>query len=57
MQRKGSVAAKIAELEPRSVFTAIDTLNLGVSDTIKHSVAIKDCFGTCFELEMKSYVS
>ena len=47
---KGGVAAQIMELEPRTVFTHCygHTLNLGVFDTVKHSVAMKDCLDTCF---------
>ncbi len=49
---KGGVAAKIAGIEPRAVFTHCfgHALNLGVSDTIKQSPAMKDCLDTCFEL-------
>ena len=49
---KAGVAAKIQELEPRAVFTHCysHALNLGVSDTIKHSMAMKDCLDTCFEI-------
>ena len=55
---KGGVAAncKIAELEPRAVFTHCygHTLNLSVSDTVRHSVVMKGCLDTCFELVTKS---
>ena len=49
---KAGVAAKIEEIEPRAVFTHCygHALNLGVSDTIKRSLAMKDCLDTCFEL-------
>lgn len=49
---KAGVAARIEELEPRAVFTHCygHALNLGVSDTIKHSTAMKDCLDTCFEV-------
>ena len=49
---KAGVAAKIQELEPSAVFTHCygHALNLGVSDTIKHSMAMKDCLDTCFEI-------
>ena len=49
---KAGVAAKIEELEPRAVFTHCygHALSLGVSDTIKHSMAMKDCLDTCFEV-------
>ena len=49
---KAGVAAKIDELEPRAMFTHCygHTLNLGVSDAIKHSTAMKDCLDTCFEV-------
>ena len=49
---KAGVAAKIAEMEPRAVFTHCfgHALNLGVSDTIKQSPVMKDCLDTCFEL-------
>lgn len=45
---KAGVAVKIEELEPRAVFTHCfgHTFNLGVSDTIKHSAAMKDCLDT-----------
>ena len=45
---KGGVAAKIAGIEPRAVFTHCfgHALNLGVSDTIKQSPAMKDCLDT-----------
>ena len=48
---KGGVAAKIAQLEPRAVFTHCfgHALNLSVSDT-KNSTAMKDCLNTCYEL-------
>jgi len=49
---KAGVAVKIEEVEPRAVFTHCygHALNLGVSDTIKQSPAMKDCLDTCFEL-------
>ena len=49
---KGGVAAKIAEIEPRAVFTHCygHALNLGVSDTKKLTKALKNCLDTCFEL-------
>ncbi len=49
---KGGVAAKIAEMESRALFTHCygHALNLGVGDTIKRSPAMKDCLDTCFEL-------
>ena len=49
---KAGVAARIEELEPRAVFVHCygHALNLGVSDTIKHSTAMKDCLDTCFEI-------
>lgn len=49
---KAGVAAKIEEMEPRALFTHCygHALNLGVSDTIKQSLAMKDCLDTCFEL-------
>lgn len=51
---KAGVAVKIEEVEPRAVFTHCygHALNLGVSDTIKQSPAMKDCLDTCFELVM-----
>ena len=49
---KSGVAPRIAEKEPRAVFTHCfgHSLNLGVSDTVKQSPLIKDCLDTCFEL-------
>ena len=49
---KAGIAAKIQELEPCAVFTHCydHALSLGVSDTIKHSMAMKDCLDTCFEI-------
>ena len=49
---KAGVAAKIEEIEPRAVFTHCygHSLNLSVSDTIKHLPAMKDCIDTSFEL-------
>jgi len=49
---KAGVAVKIEEVEPRAVFTHCygHALNLGVSDTIKQSPAMKDCLDTCFKL-------
>ena len=52
LEQRGGVAAKIKQLEPRAVYTHCygHALNLGVSDTIKRSPAMKDCLDTCFEL-------
>lgn len=49
---KAGVAAKIEEIEPRAVFTHCygHSVNLSVSDTIKHLPAMKDCLDTSFEL-------
>lgn len=49
---RGGVAAKIQQIEPRAVFTHCygHALNLGVSDTIKQSIIMKDCLDTCYEL-------
>ena len=49
---KAGVAAKIEQMEPRAVFTHCygHALNLAVSDTVKRSLAMKDCLDTCFEL-------
>ena len=49
---KAGIATKITALEPRAVFTHCygHALNLSVSDTIKHSSAMKDCLETCFEV-------
>ena len=46
---KGGVAAKIQKIEPKAVFTHCygHALNLSVNDTIKGSVAMKDCLDTC----------
>ena len=46
---RGGVAAKIQQLEPRAVFTHSygHALNLSVSDTVKQSVAMRDCLDTC----------
>ena len=39
-------------MEPRAVFTHCygHALNLGVSDTVKKSIIMKDCLDTCYEL-------
>lgn len=49
---RGGVAAKIQQIEPRAVFTHCcgHSLNLGVSDTVKKSIIMKDCLDTCYEL-------
>ena len=49
---KGGVAANIAEVEPRAVFTHCfgQALSLSVGDTVKQSPAMKDCLGTLYEL-------
>ena len=49
---KAGVARKIEEIEPRAVFTHCfgHALNLGVSDTIKRSLPMKDCLDTCIEV-------
>ena len=49
---RGGVAAKIQQLEPRAVFTHCygHALNLSVSDTVKQSVAMRDCLDTCYEI-------
>lgn len=49
---RGGVAAKIQQMEPRAVFTHCygHALNLGVSDTVKKSIIMKDCLDTCYEL-------
>ena len=49
---KAGVATKIELIEPRAVFTHCfgHALNLGVADTIKQSLAVKDCLDTCFEV-------
>ena len=49
---KGGEAAKIAQLEPRAVFTHCygHALSLGVSDTVKTLPVLRDCLDTCFEL-------
>ena len=49
---KAGVAAKIEEIEPQAVFTHCygHSLNVRVSDTIKHLPAMKDCLETSFEL-------
>ena len=49
---KAGVAAKIAEVKPRAVFTHCfgHALDLSVSDTVKQSQAMKDCLGTSCEL-------
>ena len=49
---RGGVAAKIQQMEPRVVFTHCygHALNLGVSDTVKKSIIMKDCLDTCYEL-------
>jgi len=46
------ITAKVQEIEPRAVFTHCygHSLNLGVSDAIKKSPAMKDCLETCIEL-------
>ena len=43
---------EVQEIEPRAVFTHCygHALNLGVSDAIKKSPAMKDCLDTCIEL-------
>ena len=50
--KKGGVAAKIREREPKALFTHCygHALNLSVNDTIKQSSVMKDCLDTCFEL-------
>lgn len=52
MGAKAGVAAKIEEIEPQAVFTHCygHSLNLSVSDTIKHLPAMKDCLDTSIEL-------
>ena len=49
---KAGVAAKIAGMEPRAVFTHCygHALSLSISDTIKRSSAMKDCLDTSWEL-------
>ena len=49
---RAGVATKVQEIEPRAVFTHCygHALNLGVSDAIKSSPAMKDCLDTCTEL-------
>ena len=49
---RAGVATEVQEIEPRAVFTHCygHALNLGVSDAIKKSPAMKDCLDTCIEL-------
>jgi len=48
---RAGVATKVQEIEPRAVFAhCYDSLNLGVSDAVKKSPAMKDCLDTCIEL-------
>ena len=49
---RGGVAAKIQQLELPAVFTHCygHSLNLGVSDTIKRCIVMKDYLDTCYEL-------
>ena len=49
---KAGVATKVELIEPRAVFTHCfgHALNLGVADTIKQTLAMKECLDTCFEV-------
>ena len=49
---RAGVATKVQEIELRAVFTHCygHALNLGISDAIKKSPAMKDCLDTCIEL-------
>lgn len=50
--RKAGVAARLAELEPRALFTHCfgHALSLAVSDTVKRSSIMQDCLDCCYEI-------
>ena len=56
---KAGVAAEIEEIEPQAVFTRYygHSLNLSISDTIKHLPAMKDCLDRSHQSERPCCVS